>query len=61
MVVHKYLAAINTGAVPDMVDTWTFIKEEKSRMAMEEIRKIYTEKIKTKIVTKIPMRKIMLE
>jgi hypothetical protein len=60
MVVQKYLAAINTGAVPDMVDTWTFIKEEKGRRAMEEIRKIYTEKIKSKIVTKIPMKKIIL-
>jgi hypothetical protein len=34
MVVQKYLYAINTGAVPNMVDTWTFIKEEKSREAI---------------------------
>jgi hypothetical protein len=26
MVVQKYLAAINAGVVPNMVDTWTFIK-----------------------------------
>ena len=34
MVVQKYIAAINSGAVPNMVDTWTFIKEEKSREAL---------------------------
>jgi len=27
MVVQKYLVAINAGVVPNMVDTWTFIKE----------------------------------
>lgn len=35
MVVQKYLNAINTGAVPNMVDTWSFIKEEKCREAVE--------------------------
>ena len=30
MVVKKYLTAINNGAVPNIVDTWTFIKEEKT-------------------------------
>lgn len=34
MVVQKYLTAINSGAVPNMVDTWTFIKEEKCREAL---------------------------
>lgn len=42
LVVQKYLNAINTGAVPNMVDTWTFIKEEKCREALEEIRRTYT-------------------
>ena len=42
MVVQKYLAAINSGAVPNMIDTWSFIKEEKCREALEEIRRSCT-------------------
>jgi hypothetical protein len=38
-----------------MVDTWTFIREEKCREAMEEVRKVYAEKMK------IPMRRAVLE
>ena len=34
IVVDRYVAAINDGAVPNMVDTWTFIKEEKCRKAI---------------------------
>jgi hypothetical protein len=34
MVIQKYLSALNNGAVPNMHDTWTFIKEEKSREAL---------------------------
>ena len=35
LVVKKYLAAINNGAVPNIIDIWTFIKEEKRREAIE--------------------------
>ena len=56
MVVKKYLTAINNGAVPNIVDTWTFIKEEKRREAIEEIKKMYENKIKNKIVDKIPTK-----
>ena len=56
MVVKKYLTAINNGAVPNIVDTWTFIKEEKRREAIEEIKKMYESKIKNKIVDKIPTK-----
>ena len=34
MVVKKYLSAINNGAVPNIIDTWTFIKDEKRREAI---------------------------
>lgn len=61
MIVQKYLSAINTGAVPNMVDTWTFIKEEKCREALEEITRTYTEKIKSKIISKIPMKRFHLD
>jgi len=27
----KFLSAINSGAVPDLKDTWGYIKEEKAR------------------------------
>lgn len=31
MMIQKYLIAINEGKVPNITDTWTFIKEEKTR------------------------------
>ena len=56
MVIRNYLHAINKGAIPNIVDTWTFIKEEKRRSALEEIRKMYSDKVQLKIVDKIPMK-----
>jgi hypothetical protein len=38
----KFLDAINTGAVPDMLDTWGYIKEEKARQVAELVRESYT-------------------
>lgn len=37
MMVKKYLAAINEGKVPNIGDTWTFIKEEKARQVSYEL------------------------
>jgi hypothetical protein len=39
---RKFLAAINTGAVPDLLDTWGYIKEEKARQVVELVRENYT-------------------
>lgn len=61
MVVQKYISAINSGAVPSMIDTWTFIKEQKCREAMEDIKKTFTERLKTKLIPKIPMRRVVLQ
>ena len=61
MVIKNYLNAINKGAIPNIVDTWTYIKEEKRRSALEEIKKIYSEKVQLKIVDKIPMKHVNLE
>lgn len=38
----KFLDAINTGAVPDMLDTWGYIKEEKARQVTEVVKDNYT-------------------
>lgn len=43
-----------------MVDTWTFIREEKCRQALEDIQKIYAEKVRVKIINKIPTRKAVI-
>jgi hypothetical protein len=37
MMVQRYLHAINEGKVPNIMDTWTFIKDEKARQISEEI------------------------
>lgn len=34
----RFLAAINGGAVPNLLDTWGYIKEEKARQAVEQVR-----------------------
>ena len=56
MVIKKYLTAINQGVIPNIVDTWTFIKEEKRREAVDEIKKIYSDKIQSKIIDKMPIK-----
>ena len=35
MMISKYLRAINEGQMPDLADTWTFIRDEKARAAAE--------------------------
>lgn len=36
--IKKYLEAINNGAVPDMMDTWGFIKQEKAHQAANTVK-----------------------
>ena len=51
----KFLDAINTGAVPDMLDTWGYIKEEKARQVTEVVTENYTEKLRNRLGNKMPM------
>lgn len=41
MMIGKYLNAINEGQMPDLADTWTFIREQKARAAAEEAKQNY--------------------
>jgi hypothetical protein len=38
IMVKKYLTAINAGQVPNLSDTWTFIRTEKARFVTEIVR-----------------------
>lgn len=61
MMVKKYLHAINQGKVPNLTDTWTFIKEEKARQISSDLIEVYTEKIKTKVFPRFPLKFIQLD
>ena len=34
LMARQYLSAINGGKMPDLLDTWTYIKNERSRAAV---------------------------
>jgi len=38
IMIKKYLTAINAGQVPNLTDTWTFIRIEKARLIAETVR-----------------------
>jgi len=38
IMIKKYLTAINAGQVPNLTDTWTFIRTEKARLIAETVR-----------------------
>jgi hypothetical protein len=61
MIVQKYLDVINSGGVTNVGNILEFVKEEKEKDALQEIRRIYTEKINSKIISKIPIKKTLLE
>jgi hypothetical protein len=42
IMVKRYLSAINEGKVPNINDTWSFIKEEKARQVSYELTEIYS-------------------
>lgn len=56
MMVQKYLIAINEGKVPNITDTWTFIKEQKTRQISADLIESYTEKVKTRILPRLPIK-----
>lgn len=39
--IEKYLAAINANQMPNLMDTWSFIRAEKARVAVEMVRENY--------------------
>ena len=39
--INSYVNAINAGQVPNLTDTWTMIRAEKSRRALEYVRQSY--------------------
>lgn len=38
LMIKKYLNAMNAGQMPDLADTWTYIRAEKARAAFETSR-----------------------
>ncbi len=34
LMINKYLGAINCGQMPDLLDTWTYIRNERGRAAV---------------------------
>lgn len=54
--VKRYLKAINEGSVPNLMDTWAFIKEEKGRQVAYDLIEEYSEKAKSKIMARLPMK-----
>lgn len=58
--VNRYLNAINCGEMPNLQDTWTFIREEKARQVFEYLREEYTEKLRNKLANRLPMPTLKL-
>jgi hypothetical protein len=58
--VKRYLEALNSGRMPNIMDTWSFIREEKARQVAEHLREVYTERIKIKLGNKFPMPALRL-
>lgn len=59
--VKKFIQAINQGKVPNITDTWTFIKEEKINQVSSELIEKYTEKVKLKVFGRLPLKFIQLD
>lgn len=51
----KYLNAINNGGIPNLMDTWSYIKEERAREIVEQVRESYTDKLRSKLGNRLPM------
>jgi hypothetical protein len=51
----KYLNAINNGGIPNLMDTWSYIKEERAREIVEQVRENYTDKLRNKLGNRLPM------
>jgi len=60
LMVNRYLNAINCGEMPNLQDTWTFIREEKARQVFEYLREEYTEKLRNKLANRLPMPTLKL-
>lgn len=56
----RFLSAINSGAVPDLKDTWGYIREEKAREVVEQVREAYTERLRMRLNNKFPMPAVRL-
>jgi hypothetical protein len=52
---RRFLTAINSGAVPDLKDTWGYIREEKARQVVEHVKDAYNEKLRARLNNKLPM------
>lgn len=55
MMIKKYLSSINLGQIPSMLDTWTSIKQEKSRQVVEGLKEVYTDRVKAKMANRLPL------
>jgi hypothetical protein len=55
MMVKKYVGAINAGQVPNLMDTWSFIRAEKSRIAQDNARDSYNDKLRTRLGSRLPI------
>jgi len=42
LMINKYLSAINCGEMPNLLDTWSYIRQEKAMQTLEYLRQNYT-------------------
>ena len=58
--ISSYVNAINAGQVPNLMDTWSLIRAEKSRRALDSVRLNYNEKLRGRIGSRLPMPSVRL-
>ena len=51
----SYVKAINEGKIPNLNDTWTFIRQERARKVVDGVREHYQEKLRTRIGSRLPI------
>ncbi len=59
--IKKYLSAMNAGQMPDLADTWTYIRAQKARAAFEVSRESYNDRIRNRVCPRLPMPNNRLE
>jgi hypothetical protein len=42
LMINRYLSALNCGEMPNLLDTWSYIRQEKAIQIMEYLRQSYT-------------------
>jgi hypothetical protein len=55
------LEAINDGRVPNVGDTWGFVRQERTRKVIEDLERDYEERVKAKVVARMPVKFGVLE